>query len=82
MIYPIALTLILGIGTCSTDGDWCPGTIAEIGVEKGIYSNGNHEWVGSAVHYSDPRDGTFLDGGKGDRGIETFMLRYKYTIGE
>ena len=79
MIFPIALTLIFGLGTCSTNGDWCPDTIGEIGVEAEFYKNGQHSITGTAIHMSDYTDGTFLDN-RGDRGIETFMIEYRYKI--
>ena len=80
MIYSIALTLILGLGTCSQSGDWCPGHIGKIGLETELYKSGRHSFNGSAVHMSDYTDGTFLDNRRGDRGIETFMIEYKYEI--
>ena len=79
MLNSIAITLILGIGKCSIDGDWCPKNPAQIAIEQNIINSGKHSLAVNLQHMSNKGDGEFQ--GKGDRGLETLMLQYKFEFG-
>ena len=79
-MYNLALTLILGIGACTTDGDWCPDNPAKLAFEQTIVKKESHSLNLSLEHMSDISDGG-LRNRNGDRGLEVLMIEYRYDIG-
>lgn len=76
----MSLTLILGLGACAHDGDWCVGHPGKVAVEHELNSWGRHSVNANLEHVSDHTDGTFFDNKRGDRGVDTLFIEYRYRI--
>ncbi len=75
-----SLVLIVGLGTCTSGGDWCAKPTGKLAAYQYLYRTKRHEIGVGVDHFSRFGDGELK--GKGDRGLEIFSIQYKLKIGE
>lgn len=72
-----AAAIVLGLGTCGSQVDYCPDPVGKVALEVELVSHQNHSIFASAVHYSEIGNG---EPHGGDRGTELYTINYKFTI--
>jgi len=84
LLFPSA-AIILGLGACSNNTDYCPDPVGKAAIEITALQSNNHAHsiMFEAEHFSNVSDNKWLHmhpWDYGDRGTEIYSIQYKFEF--